>query len=375
MPLMSHVLTQRQSLLVLNGLPHVGPVMLRHLMDAFDGDAVAVLSGDRAKLLSVKGVGAKVVDTLMHWERRFNLLKEEAAMAKSNTRFFAHDDSEYPAMLREIYDSPIGLYWRGEYVVDRPCIAIVGTRRATLYGRSVAKRFASELARLGFCIVSGMARGTDTAAHEGALEVGGKTVAVFGCGLDIIYPPENLDLYKQIVVEGAVASEFRFGRRADRQSFPMRNRVVSGMCEAVIVIESDAAGGSMITARFAGEQGRQLMVVPGRIDQASSVGCHQLLRDGATLVTSVDDILEELRYARPVEQDLNFDSSESSMSMPSLSSAELAVLGSFQGGNILFLDEMAQQLGSPASEIAATLMGLELKRLVVKRADGSFEAH
>jgi DNA processing protein len=131
----------------------------------------------------------------------------------------------------------------------------------------------------------------------------------------------------------------------------------------------------MITARFAGEQGRQLMVVPGRIDQASSVGCHQLLRDGATLVTSVDDILEELRYARPVEQDLNFDSSESSMSMPSLSSAELAVLGSFQGGNILFLDEMAQQLGSPASEIAATLMGLELKRLVVKRADGSFEAH
>jgi DNA processing protein len=370
---MSHVLTQRQALLALNGMQHVGPVMLRRLMDAFDGDAVAILAGNRSRLLSVKGVGEKVVDALIHWDQRFDLQKEIEKLTKSHTRFFTQEETEYPEMLRELYDSPIGLYWQGEYVVDRPCVAIVGTRRATLYGRSVAKRFASELARMGFCIVSGMARGTDSAAHEGALEVGGKTVAVFGCGLDIIYPPENLDLYKRIVAEGAVASEFPFGRRADRQTFPMRNRVVSGMSEAVIVIESDASGGSMITARFAGEQGRQLMVVPGRIDQASSAGCHQLLRDGATLVTSVDDILEELRYARPQEQELDFGDSKQTVSV-SLSEIEQSVLNCFEGGEIVSSDALMERLSVSSAEVSAALMGLELKRQVVKRADGRFEA-
>ncbi|KRP36006.1 MAG: DNA processing protein DprA, partial [Opitutaceae bacterium BACL24 MAG-120322-bin51] len=259
-------LNQRQALLVLNGLPHVGPIMLRHLMDAFGGDAVAVLAGKHAKLLGVKGVGPKAADTLVHWADRFDLAKEVAQMRQTGTRFFIQEDEKFPELLREMYDPPIGLYWQGEYIVDRPCVAIVGTRRSTLYGRSVTKRFASELARLGFCIVSGMASGTDTAAHEGALEAGGKTVAVFGCGLDTIYPPENKDLYKKIVAHGAVASEFPFGRGADRQTFPMRNRVVAGMCQGVIVIESAVSGGSMITARFAGEQGRTLMAVPGRID-------------------------------------------------------------------------------------------------------------
>jgi DNA processing protein len=373
---MTESLSQRQALIVLNGLPHVGPVMLRRLMDAFDGDAISILLGNRSKLLAVKGIGDKVVDTLTHWSQRFDLAKEEAAMAKTSTRFFAQDDAEFPELLRETYDPPIGLYWQGEYVVDRPCIAIVGTRRATLYGRSVTKKFASELARLGFCIVSGMARGTDTAAHEGALEAGGKTVAVFGCGLDTIYPPENLDLYRSIVAQGAVVSEFPFGRRADRQTFPMRNRVVAGMCQGVIVVESDAAGGSMITARFAGEQGRTLMAVPGRIDQASSVGCHQLIRDGAIMVTSVDDILEELRYARPTMQtqapELDFD--ESPRQMQTLSEAEQAVVDCFVGGEITSPDALSERLSRPISEISGVLMGLELKRLIVKRADGRFEA-
>jgi DNA processing protein len=237
---------------------------------------------------------------------------------------------------------------------------------------SVARKFASELARLGFCIVSGMARGTDTAAHEGALEVGGKTVAVLGCGLDIVYPPENLELYKRIALEGAVASEFPLGRRADRQTFPMRNRVVAGMCEAVIVVESDVAGGSMITARFAGEQGRQILVVPGRIDQKSAAGCHQLIRDGATMVTSVDDVLGEMRYARPAEPapELPLESSSS----PQLSEAEREVLACLAGGERCMTDRISQQTNRPSGEVSATLMGLEIKRLVVKRADGSFEA-
>ncbi|MFT5836553.1 MAG: DNA processing protein [Candidatus Azotimanducaceae bacterium] len=370
---MSAALNHRQALLVLNGLPLVGPVMLSRLMEAFDRDPIAVLSGDRQKLLRVKGVGDKAVSVLTHWSEHFDLAKEIERMKASGMRFIAQTDEAFPPMLQETFDPPIGLYWKGKYNVDRPCIAIVGTRRATLYGLSVAKRFASELARLGFCIVSGMARGIDTAAHEGALEVGGKTVAVMGCGLDIVYPPENLELYKKIAEQGAVASEFPLGRRADRQTFPMRNRVVAGMCEAVIVVESDVAGGSMITARFAGEQGRQIMAVPGRIDQPSSAGCHQLIRDGVTMVTSVDDVLEELRYARPTQTETELPL-ETKAPPVELSELEREVLDCFKGGEHCAPDQISQQLNRLPAEVSATLMGLELKRLVTKRADGRFEA-
>jgi len=369
-------LNQRQALLVLNGLPHVGPIMLRHLMDAFSGDAVAVLAGQHAKLLGVKGVSPKAADILVNWADRFNLAKEVAQMRQTSTRFFIQEDEKFPELLRQTYDPPIGLYWQGEYILDRPCVAIVGTRRSTLYGRSVTKKFSSELARLGFCIVSGMASGTDTAAHEGALEAGGKTVAVFGCGLDTIYPPENKDLYKNIVAHGAVASEFPFGRRADRQTFPMRNRLVAGMCQGVIVIESTLSGGSMITARFAGEQGRTLMAVPGRIDQASSGGCHQLIRDGAIIVTSVDDVLEELRYKRMQfpAQASEADLETSVSSMVSLSGSEQAALDCLQGGEVASSDALAERLERPIAEVVSVLMALELKRLILKRADGRFEA-
>lgn len=370
---MSATLNHRQALLVLNGLPHVGPVMLRRLLEAFGEDPVAVLSGRKQQLLQVKGVGNKAVDVLANWTAHFDLKKEIERMKASGIRFLAQTDDAFPPMLRETYDPPIGLYWKGDYNVDRPCVALVGTRRSTLYGQGVTRRFAAELARLGFCIVSGMARGTDSAAHEGALEAGGKTVAVLGCGLDIVYPPENLELYKRIAAEGAVASEFPFGRRADRQTFPMRNRVVAGMCEAVIVVESDVAGGSMITARFAGEQGRQIMAVPGRIDQASSAGCHQLIRDGATLVTSVDDILEELRYARPTETEAELPLETSTPSIE-LSDLERAVLDCFTGGERCGPDQISQQTNRASAEVSATLMGLEIKRLISKRADGRFEA-
>ena len=366
-------LDQRQALLVLNGLSHVGPVLLRRLMEIFDGDAAAVLSSTRKQLLGVKGVGDKAVDTLLAWEQHFNLDRELKQLEQKAAHFITQTCAGYPQILRETYDPPIGLYWHGEYKIDRPCVAIVGTRKATLYGLGVAKRFASELARLGFCIVSGMARGTDSAAHRGALLVGGKTVAVLGCGLDIIYPSENLDLYNEIAAKGAVVSEFPFGRRVDRQTFPMRNRVVAGMSEAVIVIESDKAGGSMITARFAGEQGRTLMAVPGRIDQASSAGCHQLIRDGAIMVTSVDDILEELRYAKPLVQNLDFEA-EATPVDHSLPDAEQAIMDAFRGGEILSPDVLAERLSKPVSEISALLMGLELKHLLAKRADGCFEA-
>jgi DNA processing protein len=369
-------LTELQAFMVLNALPNIGPITLNRLLAELGGDPRAVFTCDRRRLESVKGVGPVIASTLLGWREHFDLGREEEWMARSRADFITTRDPAYPRLLKEIHDPPIGLYRKGRYDFAQPGVAIVGSRRTTLYGQNVAKKFGAELARLGFCVVSGLARGIDTAAHEGALSVGGKTAAVLGCGIDIIYPPENLELYRRIEAEGAVLSEFPFGRRADRQSFAMRNRIVAGMCEATIVVESDVDGGAMITARFAGEQGRLIFAVPGRIDQNTSAGCHQLIRDGATLMTSVDDLLNELNYLdglRPAP--IGEKPAEASAGRPAnLTEDEARVFACFQGGAILAVDALTGQTGLSAAQLSATLMMLELKRLIAKRADGTFEA-
>jgi DNA processing protein len=267
---MAAELTERQAFLILNALPNIGPITLNRLLAELGGDPRAVFTAGRRQLEAVQGVGPVISATLAGWRDHFDVAREETRMAQSGVDFITARDPGYPPLLKEIHDPPIGLYRKGRYDFAQPGIAIVGSRRTTLYGQSVAKKLGAELARLGFCIVSGLARGIDTAAHEGALSVGGKTAAVVGTGIDIVYPPENLQLYRRLEENGAVLSEFPFGRRADRQSFAMRNRIVAGISTAVVVVESDVDGGAMITARFAGEQGRLLFAVPGRIDQATS---------------------------------------------------------------------------------------------------------
>ena len=374
---MADPLTERQAFMILNDLPNIGPITLNRLLEAFDGDPRDILTADKRRLEAVRGVGPETSAALLNWRTHFDLAREEERLAKAGATFITARDPGYPKMLREIHDPPIGLYRKGGYQFEQPGIAVVGSRRTTLYGQSVAKKLGADLARLGFCVVSGLARGIDTAAHEGALSVGGKTAAVLGCGIDIVYPPENLDLYRRIVETGAVLSEFPFGRKADKQTFPMRNRVVSGICEAVVVVESDVHGGAMITARFAGEQGRLIYAVPGRIDQPSSAGCHQLIRDGATLFTSVDDILNELNYLdglRPQAITTEGQPKLLEQLMPQLDVAERRVVAAFAGGAILGIDALTAATGLSSPEVSAALMGLELKRLVLKRADGTFEA-
>jgi len=374
---MADSLTERQAFMILNDLPNIGPVTLHRLLAEFGGDPVAILGADRRRLESVRGVGPETSASVFNWRQHFDLAREEERLARAGATFITPRDEGYPRLLKEIHDPPIGLYRKGAYLFDQPCIAVVGSRRTTLYGQAVAKRLGADLARLGFCVVSGLARGIDTAAHEGALSVGGKTAAVLGTGIDIIYPSENIGLYRQIAESGAVLSEFPFGRKADRQSFAMRNRIISGICEAVVVVESDVSGGAMITARFAGEQGRLLYAVPGRIDQPSSAGCHQLIRDGATLLTGVDDILNELNYLdglrpRPIEQPDQPKLLEQLLSQ--LDAAEQRVIAAFAGGAMLGIDALAATTGLPAAQVSAALLSLELKRLVSKRADGTFEA-
>lgn len=372
---MNHELSERQAFLVLNALPNIGPITLNRLLDELGGDPREIFNVSRSRLEAVKGVGPVISATLAGWREHFDLVREEARMEQSGADFLTAREEAYPKLLREISDPPIALYRKGPYDFSQPCVAIVGSRRTTLYGQSTARKLGAELARLGFCVVSGLARGIDTEAHEGALSAGGKTAAVLGNGLDIVYPPENLQLYRQIEENGAVLSEFPFGRRADRQSFAMRNRIVAGMCEATIVVESDVDGGAMITARFAGEQGRLLFAVPGRIDQATSAGCHQLIRDGATLLTSVDDLLGELNYLDGLRPSPIAEKPGTPANTPAnLTSDEAKVFACFAGGAILTPDALAEQTGLAAASLSAVLMMLELKRAVAKRVDGSFEA-
>ena len=374
---MPDTLTERQAFMVLNDLPNIGPITLNRLLTEFAGDPCAILNSNKRRLESVRGVGPETSAAVLNWRTHFDLPREEERLAQAGAVFITARDEGYPKMLKEIHDPPIGLYRKGAYLFEQPCIAIVGSRRTTLYGQSVAKKLGAELARLGFCVVSGLARGIDTAAHEGALSVGGKTAAVLGTGIDIIYPSENLALYRRIAETGAILSEFPFGRKADKQSFAMRNRIVSGICEGVVVVESDVQGGAMITARFAGEQGRLIFAVPGRIDQATSRGCHQLIRDGATLLTGVDDILAELNYLdglRPQAIPTEGEPSVLERLLPQLDDRERRVLDAFQGGSILGIDALTAATGLAAPEISSALMMLELKKLVQKRADGCFEA-
>ncbi len=374
---MMTALTTRQAFMILNDLPNIGPITLNRLLEEFGGDPREILTANKRRLESVRGVGPETSSALLNWRTHFDLAREEERLAQAGATFITGRDEGYPKLLKEIHDPPIGLYRKGGYLFEQPCIAVVGSRRTTLYGQSVAKKLGAQLAQLGFCVVSGLARGIDTAAHEGALSVGGKTAAVLGCGIDIVYPPENLGLYRRIAETGAVLSEFPFGRKADRQSFPMRNRVVSGICEGVVVVESDVQGGAMITARFAGEQGRLIFAVPGRIDQSTSQGCHQLIRDGATLLTSVDDVLNELNYLdglRPKAITTEGEVSVLEQLMPQLNEVERKVAAAFSGGAMLGIDALTAATGLTPAEVSVALMGLELKRIVSKRADGTFEA-
>jgi DNA processing protein len=240
----------------------------------------------------------------------------------------------------------------------------------------MARKIASELANAGVCVVSGMARGIDSEAHAGAIEAGGRTVAFLGSGLDIIYPPENLELYRKIISSGAVLSEFPLGRRADRRTFPMRNRLVAGVSLGVLVVESASSGGSMITAKFAAEQGRSVFALPGRVDQAESQGCLDLIRDGATLIRNTEDILEEIAPMIPSNQ-ISINKSfinEANNDHSGLPQDEQLIMRCLSEGDSYPIDKLHTLTKLPLSQVMPALTMLEIRGLVAKRADGLYES-
>jgi len=370
---MSERLPAERAFLVLNGLPQVGPVTIGRLLAAFGGDPSAVLAAPKAELLALQGVTAKAAEAVAGWAAHVDPVAEERRLAESGADFVARCSPHYPRALLEIHDPPSGMYRIGKYDFSRPAVAIIGSRRCTRYGLEASRAFGAGLARAGFCVVSGLARGIDAAAHAGALEAGGVTVAVLGNGLDIVYPPENIDLYRSIPERGALLSEFGFGRPADRQSFAMRNRIVSGMSKATLVVESDTDGGAMITARFALEQGRTVCAIPGRLDQPSSRGCHQLIRDGATLVTSVDELLSEINYLQGLCPLEGMQPVARGVRPPPADPQEAQLLACLAGGEALSPDFLAETLGLGVPAVKAGLLMLELAHRVARRADGCYE--
>ncbi|MGA1115528.1 MAG: DNA-processing protein DprA [Opitutales bacterium] len=357
----------------LNSVNGIGPITLNRLLERFQSDPWKVLSASAKDLATVRGVGDQLIQTLQANNATEWLKKEKEKLSKMGGHFWGRE--HFPSFLNELPDPPIGLYTLGE-IPSTPFVSIVGTRIPSLYGKKLARKLAFELAQAGICIVSGMARGIDTEAHLGALDAGGKTLAFLGSGLDVIYPPENLHLYQRIKEAGAVLSEFPLGKRADRRTFPMRNRLVAGCSSAVLVIESAKTGGSMITARFAAEQGRTVFALPGRVDQPESQGCLDLIRDGAILIRNSTDILEEIAPMLPLpSKPMESDTHATQNCLNDLDNLEKGVLNLLKGGDRMSLDDIKDAINASSSQLASAITMLEIRGLLSKRADGKFEVN
>ncbi|MFC1511370.1 DNA-processing protein DprA [Candidatus Margulisiibacteriota bacterium] len=279
--------------LAINKIPSIGPITIKKLWEHF-GSIKDVWEADGDIISQIEGLKKSAVRSFIENRSKVNLEEELAAVQNSKINVLTLDDEAYPEVLKNIYDPPPVLYVKGQLDSNVKTLAIVGTRRASRYGLEIAKKLAFELASLGITIVSGMALGIDTAAHKGAIEAGGKTLAVFGCGVDNIYPPSNRDLAKEIEKSGALVSEFPLGTGTEKGHFPRRNRIISGLSLGTIVVEGHYDSGAMITAKHALDEGREVFAVPGNVQLDQSKGPHWLIKQGAKLVESVDDILEEL---------------------------------------------------------------------------------
>lgn len=360
------VAKELQALLTLNSVDAFGSIRTRKLL-AFFGSAERVLAAPDPELASCGICSPLMTQRLKEAKKRFNPEQELQEAAQNGIRVMTVFDRDYPRLLKEIYDPPIILYVKGSF---EPCdcnaIGIVGSRGASFYGLSCAKEFSHILNKAGLTIVSGMARGIDTAAHRAALDAGGRTVAVLGSGLLEVYPPENGGLFEEIGRKGAVVSEFPLHTEPRPQNFPIRNRVISGLSVGLLVVEASQKSGALISARFASEQGRQVFAIPGKVSSETSCGTNELIKDGARLVTTPREILEDLRFNFTFHE----PSEPDSPAVPADLEPQEAAVASFLSDEPMGLDDIAQATGLGASRLLAILTNLELKR-AVRRLSGS----
>src|SRR3989454_9644296 len=289
-----------EACIVLNMLPTVGPVRLRKLLEVFK-EPQQILAAKRGELRKVEGIGNEVAEQISTWDSTVDLAAELGRVRELGAAVITQRSPSYPKSLREIHAPPIVLYVWGELEErDHHAIGIIGARRTTHYGMESAKKLAYQLAYAGLTVISGLARGIDTAAHQGALAAKGRTIAVIGAGLAKLYPPENAALADRIRSgNGAIVSEFSMDIEPDRQTFPMRNRIIAGWSHGILVVEAGLNSGALITAAQALEQGRAVYAVPGHINAPSAIGSDPLIQQGAQLVLDADDILDDLPIPLP----------------------------------------------------------------------------
>lgn len=372
--------------LTLKMIPGVGTTLFIRLLSRF-GTPADVLGASEAALTEV--VGPKLAERIRAYRGVVDVDRQIMQLGQYGASLLTMDDPAYPLRLAEIYDPPLVLFTRGNLVeADHQAVALVGTRKPTAYGARMARNLAYDLASRGITVVSGMAEGIDTAAHEGAMEAGGRTIAVLGCGVDIVYPPSNAELMHRIIQQGAVVSSFEMGVKPSKGHFPFRNRIISGLSMGTVVVEAPIGSGALITARNAAEQGREVYAVPGEAGAYNSRGPHALIREGAKLVETAQDILVELdieaanrqpaRPARPEPRDAVAPAParvESEVRRPSgqpapspspaanVTPLERAVLDVLSNDGS-FVDEIAAAARMSVSEALSSLTMLELKGLV-----------
>ncbi|MGO9480529.1 MAG: DNA-processing protein DprA [Candidatus Kryptoniota bacterium] len=359
-----------RSLLSLSMVPGIGPARLRTLVNHF-GDPESVLAAGERALASAEGIDrglAKKIRTRKNFETEVQI--QLSRLNKSEARLVTFWDKEFPENLKKIYDPPVMLFVRGELLnTDKYSVAIVGTRIPTIYGKHIAGKFAAELSEQGITVVSGLARGIDTIAHATTVRSGGKTIAVLGSGVDVIYPSENRRLSEQILVSGAIVSEYYMGAKPDAVNFPRRNRIISGISLGTIIIETDNNGGAMITAGSALDQNREVFAVPGPVNERRSRGTNKLIKEGrAKLVEDISDVIEELRYKlKPILKD-----QPRLQSRVQLSIFEQRIFDALTDDPI-HIDALAEKCAMATSDMLVQLLGLELKG-VVKQLPGKYFA-
>lgn len=329
------------------------------------GDASEVWNASRKELASLKYMTPVVLKQLLDASYRKESIKYWEIVKREKIKVITINDGEYPFYLKNINDPPVVLYVKGSFSRDEKMIAIIGARRATPYGCDFAKIIAGQLSKLGITIVSGMARGIDSWAHRGALDSGGRTIAVLGCGVDVVYPWENEKIAGEIMNNGAIVSEFVPGTQPLPINFPSRNRIISGLSIGTVVIEAGERSGSLITAHYALDQGREVFALPGNVNSSVSVGTNKLIRDGAKIITGIDDILEELKAYDIVKNNKNRNKSSFSNDRRFYGlSADERKLAEYLLYENLHIDILAQKsgLGIPATNSILTM--LELKGVV-----------
>lgn len=354
-------------------IPEIGARRGKSLLERFKTPK-AILEASLGAIAEVENVGREAAKKIVEDKRRIDLERHIKSIEKNNISLIPLHSNSYPESLKYIFDPPLVLFVKGEILPqDYFCIAIVGTRLASFYGRSMAEKLSGQLVEKGFTIVSGGARGIDTASHNAALRMKGRTYAVLGCGLDIVYPPENKKLFEEIAQKGAMISEFPLGTRPNRQNFPMRNRLISGLSLGVVVIEAPLKSGALITVTHATDQGREVFSVPGKADSFISRGTNQLLREGAKLVENADDIIEELEpllksklselKAVPNLKHYETKADSPEILKPDLGNEEGAVYALISAESIQ-IDELVEKTNMDILKISDILLRLQMKKLV-----------